>query len=419
MQNQYMLQSIKVLSLIVMIALIVACESSPTAPTTGTIAGVALDKNSNAPVAGALISTVPATQSILTQADGTYVLGDVQPGAYVVHANKNDSLIGTATVNVVAGKTSSATIILSTPAATGTVAGLIKDAVTAEPYRNTEVRLSSRIDAAITDSNGLFKFLNVPVGQNVITVMLGKHGTRQVTANVKEADTTFLIISVDTGGTVPPDTMSSDGPMAHYMLDGNVADSSGNGYSGVEEGNPTYGPDRFGIPNSAIHFASPSQWVRIPTSESFNALPLTMAFWFKCDQPYPSDGIIIGKYLHPSGEGYSVFFEAGVLNASYTRNKFNAYARADVVPYKLDQWNHVAVVYSTSGTMLYVNGVYVDGDSWTGKPSPTTTTQQFMFGTLRSSTLKPEQMPGLIGYMDDVRVYNRALLPSEVAKLAK
>ena len=54
--------------------------------------------------------------------------------------------------------------------------------------------------------------------------------------------------------------------LAHYALDGNATDSSGNGYDGVENGDPTYGD---GVENQAIYldgigdfvdFGEPAGW---------------------------------------------------------------------------------------------------------------------------------------------------------------
>ncbi len=53
-------------------------------PTQGDITGVVLDPHTSAPVVGATVTTDPASGTVVTDADGHFVLSDVEPGTYVV-----------------------------------------------------------------------------------------------------------------------------------------------------------------------------------------------------------------------------------------------------------------------------------------------------------------------------------------------
>ena len=70
-------------------------------------------------VAGAAVSTTPATQSKTTQADGTFEFPDVAPGTYVVAVEKAGYNPATTTVGVVAGKTATADVVMSSGPANG------------------------------------------------------------------------------------------------------------------------------------------------------------------------------------------------------------------------------------------------------------------------------------------------------------
>lgn len=63
-------------------------ESVSPGPTTSSITGIVSDALNNAPLAGVLISTNPATTSSTTDALGRYTLSEVQVGSYTVQASK-------------------------------------------------------------------------------------------------------------------------------------------------------------------------------------------------------------------------------------------------------------------------------------------------------------------------------------------
>ena len=72
----------------------------------------------------------------------------------------------------------------------------------------------------------------------------------------------------------------NDSLFAHYKLDGNGTDSSGNGRHGTVSG-ATNGTDRFGNPNGALHFDGFNDNVEIP---SLNNEPvLTLSVWAKAE----------------------------------------------------------------------------------------------------------------------------------------
>jgi len=73
----------------------------------------------------------------------------------------------------------------------------------------------------------------------------------------------------------------------------------------------------------------------------------------------------------------------------------------------LDEWAHVAVTYDGSTLSFYLNGGL-----------DTQETVSFVFGSSDESLILGADLPGgdeyFEGVMDEVRIYNRALLPGEV-----
>lgn len=88
----------------------------PNAP--GTITGTVTASNGG-PVAGASITTVPATQSLLTGADGSFTIDDVPPGTYVVAASKQGLNPASTSVALGAGRTVTADLVLGAGPANG------------------------------------------------------------------------------------------------------------------------------------------------------------------------------------------------------------------------------------------------------------------------------------------------------------
>jgi hypothetical protein len=92
-----------------------SCDKPTETPLLETkISGRVLDKESNAVIAGAQITTNPTTSSVTTDASGTYTISDVKAGEYVVSASKSGYKTNTISVVVTEGKTASADVQIET-----------------------------------------------------------------------------------------------------------------------------------------------------------------------------------------------------------------------------------------------------------------------------------------------------------------
>lgn len=65
-----------------------SCSNNTSSPSQFTLSGVVLDSKTSLPIANALISTNPASQSIFTDSLGKYLLRDLNEGTYAVIAKK-------------------------------------------------------------------------------------------------------------------------------------------------------------------------------------------------------------------------------------------------------------------------------------------------------------------------------------------
>jgi len=230
-----------------------------------------------------------------------------------------------------------------------------------------------------------------------------------------------------TPGPIDVATLSSggltSGLVGHWTFDegnGFVADdSSGNGRTGTI-GGPSWSwiPGRFG---SALHFAGGDQ-VTVPglpqATESYSVA--AWVFFASSELVGPSSIANVLNTETPAG-GWALY--ATLYPSGYTGYAFRywvgpplEYEMSSPAPCNcliLDTWVHLAAVLdaTASSLSLYVNGALEHQVNTTAAITPGATTLD----------IGRAQAPGfmLTGAIDDVAIYDRALVPEEVAQLTQ
>jgi hypothetical protein len=96
-----------------LIILLANCDKPSLGPELkGSIAGVVKDFESDKPIANVNITTSPPSSSVVTSADGQYLLRDIGTGNYTVSATKSGYETNSVTVNVQLGQSTQAVIFL-------------------------------------------------------------------------------------------------------------------------------------------------------------------------------------------------------------------------------------------------------------------------------------------------------------------
>jgi len=230
-----------------------------------------------------------------------------------------------------------------------------------------------------------------------------------------------------TPGPIDVATLSSggltSGLVGHWKFDegaGVIAnDSSGNGRTGAIAG-PSWSwiPGRFG---SALHFTgndqvtvpglpqatesySVSAWVYIASSEVTGASSIANVL----NTEIPSGGWALYAALYPAGyTGYAFRYWVG------PPQEYDISPPAPCNCIVLDAWVHLGVVLdATSSTLsLYVNGTLEPAATTTAGIGPGATTLD----------IARAQAPGymMTGALDDIAIYDRALVSEEIAQLAQ
>ena len=208
----------------------------------------------------------------------------------------------------------------------------------------------------------------------------------------------------------------------YYPFNGNSRDMSGNQINGQVIG-ATLTTDRFGISNSAYYFDGLDDYiafdpVKLPMGDS----PRTISAWVKV-KSYPPE-LFPGLGSRPTVIGWGLqdwdqLSEMQVVDGRlqfHTYNFENKSSRTEVV---LNQWYHLAIVYSEGNVYLYVNGVEEEYEA---------TINDTQVGTGRVGTWPEPHLPVAdwwenLGYfhgiIDDIAVFNLAVSQTQIEELSK
>jgi hypothetical protein len=198
---------------------------------------------------------------------------------------------------------------------------------------------------------------------------------------------------------------------AHYAFEGNAIDTSGNGFNGTANA-LSYVAGKVGA--QAGQFNGSSSYVAIPRSITDD---FSVALWVKTTDTAGSAGAQwwSGKGL-VDGEvgGGGADWGTAIVNGKFVLGVGSSSGDTTIassVNINEGTWHHVAATRNnTSGAMQ----VYVDGvlrGSGTGPTGPRTWPPNLRIGSLQTAN------NFLNGTLDDVRLYNRILTPTEVAAL--
>lgn len=221
-----------------------------------------------------------------------------------------------------------------------------------------------------------------------------------------ETKTNFITVT-EPVGTPPLGGASNAGLVAAYGFEesnGDIAtDASGNGNDGIIKEAVRVSNGRYG---NALHFDGQNDWVTIPHSDSLNlSTGLTLEAWV-----YPQSLTTGGKtVILKEADGDAVYNLYANENAdlpisSFFDGQYHVISGPNQLP--ANEWTHLVATYDGQYQRLYVNGVEVAKQGQSGLINSST-------GNLRigGNVLWGEYFNG---YIDEVRIYNRALSESEI-----
>ena len=204
----------------------------------------------------------------------------------------------------------------------------------------------------------------------------------------------------------------TNGLVLYYPFDGNVNDASGNGNNGTLVGNPVFVQNEQGQNNSALQFNGQGQYVSFPDSV-FG--PDISAFTFyarvSVNPSLNPDAVIIQKGSQ-NGEAQLVLrngmFEFQVnLEGAGWQPTFSS-------PITSGYYDIAATYMQGNQIALYVNGQLEDTLS---VPLLNLHASWGFYSAIAAYVHSAGSFEYLTGTVDEVRIYDRALTPSEIQAL--
>jgi hypothetical protein len=400
--------------------------------------------NYNTKIVGLLQATTPAITS------GTYAAGVIGSAfSYQITANNNPASFGATDLPAGLGVNTATGLISGTPSATGTttvslsatgtggtVTGTLYVAVSPAPLllsidspakspvivtgTGTKLHLtassptatsyqwgtaSGPVNAVFTDISNADTLVQFPqTGTYILSATASdtvQTATAQTTVTVNAAGTaqdTSLWLKLDeTSGTV-------------------VADSSSVAATGTTSGGVVWQGTGGKIDGAAQFVSSNSSSITVPDSPVLdNASAFTLCYWFKAATIVDGGGIVGKRNAIGDNNAYGTFLKSdGRLYVDISGSNYDRFTSNTV--FTTGAWYHVAVVFdgskaAASRASLYVNGAL---DKTAAETSATVedSNAPLRLGTLNSGAAY------FNGYIDDVRIYRRALSATEVAAIA-
>ena len=203
-------------------------------------------------------------------------------------------------------------------------------------------------------------------------------------------------------------------PIAVYKLDNKSAKNSMSSLlHGTIKGNPLSAPDSFGVANASLQ-CNGNDFVEVADSDllDFTGNQFTFAAWLK-----PTHGVLQRYIVYKHGgpgvfSPYSLDLVPGVVRAyiyTNTNEQFKIQGTTEIVK---NAWQHIAATFDGNKLTIYYNGKS-EGSVAVDRPL------NLSAGKLNIGHNDNSSSSGLVGCIDNVRIYDRALTAGQINNLYK
>lgn len=200
--------------------------------------------------------------------------------------------------------------------------------------------------------------------------------------------------------------LPAEGLIAHWPFNGNANDESSNNYNGDVSG-ATLTIDRFGNTNSAYSFDGNNDYIVVPNTPLNGLSAVTISFWMKTNAATNHDAVLWSRGTTNHWIGFAIPTSGTVK--FYVANGTSSVINS--TSFTVGSWVHVVATWSSgSGCILYVNNTPTsESDVLTG--------QIALNNDIKVGWDDYSSSRHFPGDVDDIRIYNRVLLASEINDL--
>ena len=208
-------------------------------------------------------------------------------------------------------------------------------------------------------------------------------------------------------------SIPEEGLVAYYPFNGNANDESGNGNNGTIIGHVELAPDRFGNANSAYRFfGEPMNYISVPDDESLHLSTFTLSAWVYTDAEDYGSNVLINKGRDITNGNYHLS-----VNGVGAQNEYSGINGAGVSELPSTKvWHMVTGTVEGDQAKFYLDGVLAAEATLT-HPFECNNTDPLTLGMHYYEGVPDFWAYPLLGVLDDVRIYNRVLSPSEIEAL--
>ncbi len=237
----------------------------------------------------------------------------------------------------------------------------------------------------------------------------------------KDGGDFWAVYELGTNLTLSP--LNGSGSVGYWKFDGGTSgsiannttagfeDSSGNGNNGTASNANGAGMAwTTGKLSGAVNFDGVDDYVDVASSTSLNITDaITIEAWVYPKGWNPGGNLIVSKCFYYAGAAYNLWINEGHTSIKFYINE-GQFGSALSFDGALNKWYHIVGTYDRQYVRVYVNGV--GGTPYANTSSINTNTYNVAIGS----------RPGggsynFNGLIDEVRIYNRALSPTEISAI--
>ena len=198
----------------------------------------------------------------------------------------------------------------------------------------------------------------------------------------------------------------------NYMVSNVVSDCSGYGNNGTENGtiNWSNNSPRY----SGSYDFNGTGYIK-NTSFNLNATEITISFWVKIPETITSQHFLFGTFDSWTGNGIGYWRDAGInyYSGIIKSSAESSYIGLETPVLTTDTWYHIAIVYTGTECILYVNGVENKRVTY-GKNGTIINPVCYLGNSLYNNTPSSETDESS---MSDFRIYATALSADDIKSI--